>query len=74
MHKQTKVQRNKGKLVSRYFKPSQPQRIISGLRETSTERYIAEKTNNSEIGPEEQSEKRRVVERRYEMKYSSEGH
>ena len=37
-------------LVSWCFKPSQPQRIISRLRETFIKRYI-------ELKPEEQSEK-----------------
>ena len=45
-------------IVSSCFKPSQPQRIISGLRETFTKRYnIVERTNKAEIRPEEQSEK-----------------
>ena len=44
-------------LVSWCFKPSQPQRIISGLRETFTKRYIVERTNKAEIKPEEQIEK-----------------
>ena len=35
----------------------QPQRIISGLKEIFTKRYIVEWTNNAEIRPEEQSEK-----------------
>ena len=39
------------------FKPSQPQRIISGLRETFIKRYIVERTNKTEMRPEEQSEK-----------------
>ena len=42
---------------SRCFKPSQPQRIMSGLRQTSIKRYIVERTNKAEIRPEEQSEK-----------------
>ena len=46
-----------GRLVSWYFKPSQPQRIISGLRETFIKKYIAERTSKAEIRPEEQSEK-----------------
>ena len=46
-----------GKLVSWCFKPSQPQRIISGLRETFVKRYIVERTNKAELRPEEQSEK-----------------
>ena len=36
---------------------NQPQRIISGLRETFIERYVFERTNKAEIRPEEQSEK-----------------
>ena len=36
------------KLVSWCFKPSQPQRIISGLRETFIKRYIVERTNEAE--------------------------
>ena len=39
------------------FKPNQPQRIISGLKETFIKRYIVERTNKAEIRPEEQSEK-----------------
>ena len=46
-----------GYLVSRCFKPSQPQRIISGLKETFIKRYIAERTNKAEIRLEEQSGK-----------------
>ena len=44
--------------VSWCFKPSQPQRITSGLRETFKKRYniIVERTNKAEIRPEEQSE------------------
>ena len=38
-------------------KPSQPQRIISGLKETFIKRYIAERINKAEIRPEEQNEK-----------------
>ena len=44
-------------LVSWSFKPSQPQRIISGLKETSRKRYIAERTSKAEIRPVEQREK-----------------
>ena len=36
------------KLVSRCFKPCQPQRIISGMKETFRERYIVERTNKAE--------------------------
>ena len=44
-------------LVSWCFKPSQPQRIISGLRETFIKRHVVERTNEAEIRPEEPSEK-----------------
>ena len=44
-------------LVSRCFKPSQPQRIISGLKETFIKRYTVERTNKAEIRLEEQSKK-----------------
>ena len=43
--------------VSWCFKPSQPQRITSGLRETFIKRYIVERTSKVEIRQEEQSEK-----------------
>ena len=46
-----------GELVSWCFKPSQPQRITSGLRETFIKRYIDERTNKAERRPEEQGEK-----------------
>ena len=42
--------------VSLCFKHSQPQRIISGLRETFIKRYILERINKAEIRQEEQSE------------------
>ena len=41
------------KLVSWCFKPSQPQAIISELKETSIKRYIVERTNKAEIRLEE---------------------
>ena len=44
-------------LFSWCFKPSQQQRIVSGLRETFIKRYVAERTDKAEIRPEEQSEK-----------------
>ena len=47
----------KWQLVSWCFKPSQPQRIISGLRETFIKRYIVESTSKAEVRPEEPSEK-----------------
>ena len=37
--------------------PSQPQRIISGLMETSRKRDIVERTNKAEIRPGVHSEK-----------------
>ena len=43
--------------VSWCCKPSQPQRITSGLRETLIKRYVVERTSKAEIRPEEQSEK-----------------
>ena len=43
------------------LKPRQPQRIISGLRETFTKRYIVERTNKAEIPPEEQTESVRRI-------------
>ena len=42
-----------GWLVSWCFKPSQPQRIITGLREISIKRYIVAMTYMAEIRPEE---------------------
>ena len=39
------------------MKHSQPQRITSGLKETIIKRYIAERAYETEIRPEEQSEK-----------------
>ena len=45
------------KVVIWCFKPSQPQRIISGLKETFAKRYIVERTNKAEGRLEEQSEK-----------------
>ena len=43
--------------VSWCFKPSQPQRIISGLKETFIKSCIVERTKEAEIRPKEQSEK-----------------
>ena len=54
-----KRQERESELVSWFFKPSQQQRIISGLRETFLQRYIVERTNDlnkAEIRLEEQSE------------------
>ena len=44
-------------LVSWCFEPSQPQRIMSGLRKAVIKRCIVERTNKAEIRPKEQSEK-----------------
>ena len=43
-------------LISWCFKPCQPQRIISRLKELFIKRYIVERTNKVEIRQEEQSE------------------
>ena len=43
--------------VSWFFKPIQPQRIISGPGETFVKRYIVERALKAEIRPEEQSKK-----------------
>ena len=43
-------------LVSWCFKPSKPQRIISGLKETFIKRYVVERTSKAAIRLEEQSE------------------
>ena len=44
-------------LVNGCFEPSQPLRIISGLKETFIKRYVVERTNKAELRPQEQSEK-----------------
>ena len=44
--------------VNRCFEPSQPLRIISGLKGTFIKRCIVERTNNAGIRPEEQNEKK----------------
>ena len=51
------MKKNKSQLVSSCFKPIQPQRIISGLKETFVKRFIVERTSKAEIRPEEQREK-----------------
>ena len=62
-------------MVSWCFKPSQPQRIISGLRETFIKRFIVERTNKAEIRPEEQSEKAGSCRKNVcGMEYSWKGH
>ena len=57
-------------LVSWCFKPSQPQWIISGLRETVVKKNIVERTSKAEIRPEKESEKAESVGIIYGMKYS----
>ena len=44
-------------LVNWCFEPSQPLRIISGLKETFTKRNKVERINKAEIRPLKQSEK-----------------
>ena len=58
------------KLVNGCFEPSQPLGITSGLKETFINRHKVERSNEAEIRPEEQSQKRRVVGRIDGMKYS----
>ena len=41
--------------VNSCFEPSKPLRIISGLMEAFIKRYIVERTNKTEIKPEEQN-------------------
>ena len=43
--------------VNWYFEPSQPQRIISGLKETFIKRCIVERTNKADMRSQEQSQK-----------------
>ena len=43
--------------VNWYFEPSQPQRIISGLKETFIKRCIVERTNKADMRQKEQGEK-----------------
>ena len=50
--------------------PSQPQRIISGLKETFVKKSLAERTNKAEIWPREQSEKAESCRENFRMKYS----
>ena len=44
-------------LVNWCFEPSQPLRIISGLRTTFIRGHVVERINKAEMGPVEQSEK-----------------
>ena len=46
----------KGLMMMMMIKPSQPQRITPGPRETFIIRYIVERANKAELRPEEQSE------------------
>ena len=58
------------RLVSWYLKPSQPQKIISGLRETFIKRYVVERINKAEKKDRKNRvRKRRVVGRIFGMKY-----
>ena len=57
-------------LVNWCSKPSQPQRITSGPRETFIKRYTIERTNKAEKDRKNRVKKRRVVVRIYGMKYS----
>ena len=57
--------KRKSQLVSWCFKPRQPQRIISGLRETFIMRYIAERTKKAEFRAEEPSEKAESYREKY---------
>ena len=57
-------------LVSWRFRPSQPKRIISGLRKTFIKRYLVKRTNKAEKDQKNRDRKRRVVGRIYGMKYS----
>ena len=52
-------------LVSWCFKPSQPQCIISGLRETFIQRYIVERTHTAEKDQKNRVRKRSVIGRNY---------
>ena len=52
------------------FKPTQPQRIISGLRETFIKSYIIQRTSKAEQDLKNRVRKRRFVRRIYGMKYS----
>ena len=60
-------------IVSWCFKPSEPHRIILGLRETFTKRHIIERTKKAEIRPEEQSEKSESCRENLRRKYSWKG-
>ena len=59
-----------GELVNWCFEPSQPLRIILGLKETLIKIYIVERINKAEIRPEEQSQKTESCRENLKMKYS----
>ena len=63
-------------LVNRCFEPSQPLRVISGLKETFIKRYIVETTVpiRQKSDRKNRVRKQRVVGRIYGMKHSSKGH
>ena len=50
-------QKKVNQLVNWCFELSQLLRIISGLKETFIKRYVVERTDKTEMRPEEQSEK-----------------
>ena len=54
---QVEVKRKDQELVVWCFEPSQPLGTISGLKETFIKRYTAERSSETEIRPEERSEK-----------------
>ena len=63
--------RKKRRLVSyECFKPSQPQKILSGLMETFIKIYIVERLIRQNEDRKNRVGKRRVVGRIYGMKYS----
>ena len=55
--KKTKTAGEVSQLIVWRFEPSQPLGIISGLKETVMKRYVGERTYETEIRQEEQSEK-----------------
>ena len=55
------------------FKLSQPQWIISRLKETFRKRYIVERIDKAEIRPEEQSEKAKSCRENLWMKIQLKG-
>ena len=49
------------KIVNWCFEPSQPQGIISGLKETFIKRYIVERTNKAKIRPKKTEQENRKL-------------